>query len=297
MSTPRFADLIERYDYRDVAPAALLSPAPVAALPHTLSHRGLIYAAVPGWRPHRLDLHVPQHIPAPWPVVVYVHGGSFVTGIPEMGPWAALPAVGIAVAAISYRLAGEAPFPEAVEDVRAAVRWVRSAADAFGLDPTRISLWGSSAGALLAGIAAVSGRTPLGEPVGDTDQSAEVRSMIAHYGVSDAGRLVDDAIAGGEPSARRLAGILAAYTSRTHVAPAVAAHLGPDVRPDYLLVHGDSDTRVGSAQSVRLHEQLHAHGFRSSLTTIPGAGHGTSEFFDEKAIDMAVDFLRCSWTR
>lgn len=288
---------MEPFDYSDVSPGALLCPPPVQAIPRTLSYRGLIYAAMPGWRPHRLDLHVPQHIPGPWPVVVYVHGGSFLAGIPEMGPWAPLPAAGIAVASISYRLAGEAPFPEAVEDVRAAVRWVRAVAPIHDLDPTRISLWGSSAGALLAGIAAVSGATPLGQPVGGADQSAAVHSVIAHYGVSDASRLKDDAIDGGGQSAQRLAQIMALYQGSAGVAPAVAAHLQDDVRPEYLLVHGDHDVRVGPAQSARLHGELIASGFRSTLTTIPGAGHGTREFFDENSVGQAIDFLRSSWTR
>src|SRR5215510_5561772 len=73
------------------------------------------------------------------------------------GPY--LAARGIAVFAISYRLATKTKtFPEAVQDVLAAVQFVRGKASAFGLDPARIGLLGASAGAHLAALAALSGK-------------------------------------------------------------------------------------------------------------------------------------------
>jgi acetyl esterase/lipase len=126
-----------------MAPRALTEPHAVAALPGARSHLDVAYATMIGQRPLRLDLHVPAGSPGPHPVVVYAHGGSFAGGIPALGPWTSLPAQGIAVASVVYRLAGEVPFPEPVEDLRAAIRWVCAAAPRFGLDPR-----GSPAGAV-----------------------------------------------------------------------------------------------------------------------------------------------------
>jgi acetyl esterase/lipase len=63
---------------------------------------------------------------------------------------------GFAMASIDYRLSDEAAFPAPIEDVKTAVRWIRSVADTFGLDGDHIGLWGSSAGAHIAACAALS---------------------------------------------------------------------------------------------------------------------------------------------
>jgi acetyl esterase/lipase len=51
---------------------------------------------------------------------------------------------------VEYRLTGEAPFPACIEDVKAAVRWLRAHADEYNVDPDRIGAYGHSAGAHLA---------------------------------------------------------------------------------------------------------------------------------------------------
>ena len=112
-----FSNVAAPFPYHDLIPSALREPAGVELIPGTVSHLGLIYRSVLGYRPLRLDLHRPQDADGPVPIVVYVHGGSFIGGVPEMGPWTSLPASGIAVAAISYRLAGEAAFPGPVDDI------------------------------------------------------------------------------------------------------------------------------------------------------------------------------------
>src|SRR6201999_141620 len=80
------SELLPPQDYAAMAPRALTEPHAVAALPGALSHLNLAYATMIGWRPLRLDLHVPAGSPGPHPVVVYAHGGSFVGGIPALGP-------------------------------------------------------------------------------------------------------------------------------------------------------------------------------------------------------------------
>lgn len=57
---------------------------------------------------------------------------------------------GINVVNINYRLSGEAPYPAAVQDVTAALEWTRTYGPAYGIDPTRVGVWGASAGGHLA---------------------------------------------------------------------------------------------------------------------------------------------------
>ncbi len=115
-----------------LAPWASEPPA-VRVLPATRSHPGIPFATIPGRRPARIDLHVPEW-GGPHPVVVYAHGGSWTGGRPDDGPWHTLPREGIAVASVAYRLGHEVTFPEPVELVRGAHR-VCVAAAAGGLPP------------------------------------------------------------------------------------------------------------------------------------------------------------------
>ncbi len=127
------------------------------------------------------------------PALVAVHGGGWQQGVRSAfrhcGPH--LAEQGYAVFAISYRFAkkGHKAFPQAVQDVIAAVQLVRGSAAAVGIDPGRIALIGASAGAHLAALAALGGRSPIfadGYP-GDAHAAVDstVKALIGVYGVYD----------------------------------------------------------------------------------------------------------------
>src|SRR5579864_4138694 len=91
------------------------------------------YQMLPGFRPLTLDLYLPSGRQSLHPLVLYIHGGGWTTGhsrqsgafddFPEV--LAALAARGYTVASLNYRLSGEAPFPAAIQDVKAAIKFVR----------------------------------------------------------------------------------------------------------------------------------------------------------------------------
>ena len=106
----------------------------------------------------KLDMYLPAGLRLP--VVVLVHGGGWRSGYrSEFAPMAVrLAQHGYAAVTVSYRLSGEARYPAAIEDVQAAVRWVRGNAERYGLDPKHIALAGGSAGGQIASLAAVTGQ-------------------------------------------------------------------------------------------------------------------------------------------
>ncbi|MTV40468.1 alpha/beta hydrolase [Duganella radicis] len=110
-----------------------------------------------GARCLRLDAYLPagERLPA----VVFVHGGGWKSGYrSEFVPMALRMAQqGFAAVTVSYRLSGEARYPAAVQDVQAAVRWVREHADELHIDPQRVALAGGSAGGQIAALAGVTG--------------------------------------------------------------------------------------------------------------------------------------------
>ena len=107
------------------------------------------------------DLYLPAGA-GPFPALVGVHGGGWQAGARNAfqfwGPY--LAARGYGLFAISYRLAkkGQKMFPQAVNDVLAAVQFVRGSAGELKIDPERIGLFGASAGGHLASLAALLAR-------------------------------------------------------------------------------------------------------------------------------------------
>jgi acetyl esterase len=97
-------------------------------------------------------IHTPDG-PAPMPAHVLMHAGAFCYGAPqELDPLAAeyARAAGCVVLVPDYALAPEHPYPAALEDCYAVLRWTVAEAGSLGIDATRISVGGISAGGALA---------------------------------------------------------------------------------------------------------------------------------------------------
>lgn len=235
-----------------------------------------VYREVLGFRPLELDLHLPPG-PGPHPAIVYLHGGGWRRGsrrrtIPA-SLCSTLASRGFAVAAVDYRLSGEARFPAQLDDVRAAITWLRSEVDC-----ARTFLWGESAGAHLALLAALDG--------GDVD------GVVAWYPPTDLLGLTDD-----------LTGV--ADCSRETELLGVPPRDNPDLArraspltfaradaPPILLMHGDADDLVPPTQSIRLAEALRTAGAPVELDLVPGARHMWADARDLGAIvDRSAEFL------
>ncbi len=116
-----------------------------------------------------IRVYTPKEAPdGPLPLVAYVHGGGWVMGtVDGFDPLcrALANAARAIVASIEYRLAPEHPFPAAMDDVRAAVRWLHASAAELGADPDRIAIAGDSAGGNLATVTARRLRDEGGPPI------------------------------------------------------------------------------------------------------------------------------------
>jgi acetyl esterase/lipase len=261
----------------------------------------VVYCSVPGYRPLELDLYLPRE-DGPVPVIVHVHGGGWRRGsrrhpLPVLGAdfYDRLAAQGFAVAAIDYRLSGEARFPAPLDDVRTAIGWVGEHAAGYGLDTGRVYLWGDSAGGHLALLAALTGATAPGSGV----PGSGVRGVVAWFPVTDlAGLPSDVADAGGVPDPgpeSREALLLGAPAASV---PDLAREASPvshasAAAPPVLLMHGAADDLVPPAQSIRLAEALHAAGSAVELELIPGATHMWKGASDVGSIvQRSVEFLR-----
>jgi acetyl esterase len=141
---------VARQIYRDLAEALGLPAPAIGPVTETT-------LAGPGG-PLRLRVYAPDTAAeAPWPVLLYVHGGGFVIGDLETHDKVCRTLcrhAAMLVVALDYRLAPEHPFPAAPDDAEAALRWLLAHAASLGGDASRIAVAGDSAGAQLALVAA-----------------------------------------------------------------------------------------------------------------------------------------------
>lgn len=251
-----------------------LGAAPIqASAPRWTVRRALVYAR-PGGEALRADLYRPA-APGRHPALVAVHGGGWFTGdrsfYARLGPF--LAARGFVVLAVDYRLAGAGrkAYPEAVEDVRAALAYLRGHAGAFGVDPRRAGLMGDSAGAHLAALVAL-------------DPSAGVKACAAFYGIYDLAAQetrdraqLQSPTQEGEPDIVRdfMGGLPEADPARYREASPLARLAVPGPRPAFFLAWGVGDEVVDPAtQSVPFAEALAKAGCAVTRVPVAGEGHG-----------------------
>ena len=243
-----------------------------------------------------LDVYLPDKTPArPLPVVLWIHGGGWKNGSKETCPLTWLAAEGYAVVSLGYRLSWLGQWPAQLADARAAIRWLRTNAARYGLDPARIAVSGGSSGGNLASVV---GTAPAaaGEMV-----SSRVGAVIDFYGASDMltmpvnvpGPGRGDAELAKSNGAKLLGGIV---RDRPELAHSVSPlHLVTPDDPPFLIIHGDKDAEVPLSQSERLHAQLQATGVPSELVVLPGAGHGGKDFSTPAVQEKIRTFLARSF--
>ena len=246
-----------------------------------------------------LDIYLSPKAAKPQPLVVHVHGGGFQFGDKARpANLQDLLEAGFAVAAINYRLSGEAIWPAQLIDVTDAIRFLHANASRYGVDPKRMAIFGQSAGAHLA-VTATSKLTGDGEPY--------IRAAVDWFGPIDFSTMDADMAAtglgatdtdGAASFESRLIGAavgdnpgLARQASPLHFID----QLSPEARlPPILIMHGAMDRAIAARQSERLRDAIAASpasgGVR--LDVLPGGTHGGGDFREPEAIAAVVAFLR-----
>lgn len=250
----------------------------------------------------------------PFPVVVMVHGGAFLFGDQkDPGPGFkadvdALNGRGIAVASIGYRLSGEAVFPAAVQDVKGAIRYLRSHAGTYRLDGARIALWGKSAGANLVLMAGLAHGVPAFDnpQVADPAISDRVSAIVTFYAPTDF-LAMDAALARrgcvfgsgpfgphnakDSPESQFLGKAITQDRAWTEQANP-ANHVAPDA-PPVLLEAGLKDCTVPPDQSQLMFNALLARAPASHprIVLLDNAQHADPVFDQGESLQRVVHFL------
>jgi acetyl esterase/lipase len=255
---------------------------------------GRAYKGV-GYSPKlKIDILTPAE-PGPHPLVVYLPGGGFVSARRTMAAKQRryVASAGFVVASIDYRTTTVgATYHDGLSDVAAALDFLRSHAADYAIDPQRVAVWGESAGAYLAAMAA-------------TDPANKLDAVVDVFGASK----LDEVAAGFD------AEMVAAIIGPRSAIPAYVLGPGrafadyPDqVRradpagrvtagtPPFLLLHGDDDRIIAPTQTARLHQALRAAGVDSTRYVVKGGGHGELSDHPDlwnstQLMGLIVDFL------
>ena len=227
----------------------------------------------------KLDLYLPaENGDMLRPVLVAVHGGGWRGGDKQRGQWRAIPAryagEGYVAISVNYRLSGEAPWPAQIEDVKAAVRWLRGHAKEYRVDPERIGAYGNSAGAHLVSLL---GLVKSAEGLEGSGPYQEHSSLVQAVCAS---ATPTDFLNWGQPGrlpqrlgSTFLAGPEGGLEDRARQASPIT-YVGGDA-PPFLLVHGTADQTVPIQQSNRFAKALRDAGAAEVRYMIfDNEGHG-----------------------
>ena len=237
----------------------------------------------------RLDLARPKGLSAPAPAIVVIHGGGWAMGSRRQHDplIRALAERGFVAVTVDYRLCPRCPWPAQLDDVRAAVRWLRVHAEEWQVDPKRIAALGFSAGAHLALLLGT-----MDAPV--EGPSWKVNAVVSFFGPTD---FTQDY---GEIGTRLLDGVLGPAFSKDRRAASPIAYVDA-ADPPMLLFHGTQDPLVPYAQAVHMADALTGAGVRGRVSLLLGAGHGwlgaTWSETQEDAIRFLQRELKASGTR
>ena len=206
-------------------------------------------------------------VPGKRPCVIVVHGGSWSAGdsrqLPELST--VLAKAGYNVATINYRMVPEYHSPAPVEDVQAALSYLRAHAADMDVDTTRFILLGRSAGGQIVLTAAY------------TLHDSAIKGAISYYGPAD---MVWGYKNPANPLVLNSCKIMEDYLGGTYeqvpkqyVASSATEMVSSHSVPT-LLIHGKNDPLVAYEHSTRLEKKLEGYGIKHYLLTLPWATHG-----------------------
>ena len=248
---------------------------------------------------HRLDIYLPKVTKPHYPAVIVVYGSAFFGNDMKQIAYKTLGAPllnsGFAVITVNHRSSRDAIFPAQIQDLKAAVRFIKANGDKFQIDTSFIGITGYSSGGHLSAMMGTSGSVAqLEGQVGNyTSYSSSVNAVVDWFGPTDfqsmdscGSEMVHDAP--DSPESILIGGPIQDNDERCALANPISYIDSDD--PPFLILHGDTDPLVPHCQSEKLFQGLQDAGVSSQFILVPQAGHGPG-LFEEEYFKMMTDFF------
>jgi len=280
-------------------------PLPLADVSHFLQKwLDLPYANLSATQ--TLDVYLPNEGKGPYPVIFHIHGGGFASGDKrDLKVLTFLKGLerGYAVVSANYRMSGEAVFPAGLQDIKAAIRWVRANSEQYHLDGNRIAAWGGSSGGNYAAMVCLTANvTAFDDPgLGNPEVRCNVQAAVDWFGPTDFLKMDEQLEENGfgpaahgqadSPESRYLGARLSDVPLKVEIAnPMMYVHKR---MPPLLIQHGRLDTLVPVQQSMEFVEKLEKYVShdRFEFDILEGAGHGDPLFETDENMARVFSFL------
>lgn len=257
---------------------------------------------------HKMDIYLPANDAATHPVVVVIAGSAWFGNDTKERAFKTvgtpLLKAGYAIVAINHRSSREAVFPAQINDVKAAVRFIRANAAKYRLNTYKIGIAGDSSGGHLSAMMGVSRNTDA-HTIGDYTHSLEgavgeypdarssVQAVASWYGPTTFQKMNEcgsemDHDAPDSPESTVIGGPIQENDALSALADPIT-YVDPS-DPPFLLAHGDKDPLVPHCQSELLYEALQNAGVESRLIIVPGGEHGKGMWINKYTSQMVAFF-------
>jgi acetyl esterase/lipase len=258
----------------------------------------------------KLDIYLPNSANGPFPAIFQIHGGAFRSGDKNSGELTPVLAGlnrGYAVVAVNFRLSGEATFPAQINDIKAAIRFIRANAGQYNINPDKLAVWGDSAGGSLAALAGTSGdvKELQDDGLGNAGQSDRVLAVVDWYGPIYFSTMDAEFAALGitpafgatnsptSPESGYLGKTIGSSEAEPLVKQASAETCISADDPPFFIQHGTVDRNVPITQSRNFSNMLKAVLGDSKVTfeAIEDAAHLDPKFETADNLNKVLDFL------
>lgn len=261
---------------------------------------------------HKLDIYLPKLEKKTYPLVVYIYGSAWFSnrskGADLNTVGKALLDAGFAVVMPNHRSSMDAKFPAPVNDIKAAIRFLRANADKYKFDTGFIGVSGSSSGGNMAAMAGTSRNVKqqtLGTVAVDiegnvgpyTQYSSSVDAVVDWFGPTN--MLLMDSCGGTDfihnvansPASAYIGAPIQENKEKCLLASPIT-YVDPS-DPPFLIFHGDKDRVVPHCQSELLFDALQKAGVKSQFYLVPNGQHGPGVHVDANLKLMTDFFLDC----
>lgn len=256
----------------------------------------------------KLDVFLPETQSGPYPVIISIHGGAFKMGDKRNGEMIEpmLPGLdkGYAVIGVNYRLSGEVKFPDAVRDIKRAIRFIKANSEKYNLDKERIIVWGGSAGGYFTLMSTVFTELEYFDDLSDPNIniSSSIKGAIAwfppvnfltmdkHLEESGLLRKSPDHNADNSPESLFIGGPILENPEKVKIANP-ESYITENLSPLYIQ-HGRMDKIVPYQQSKEFYEKAEKITKNKIIfEVIEEADHGDSKFETQENLNKMFNFI------
>ena len=241
-----------------------------------------------------LDLIYPEDMSDKrYPCIVWICGGGWMRmdKSAHLSYLSTLAHQGFVVCSVEYRTSNEGCYPMQIEDVKAAIRYLRAHADRYRIDKEHFGAMGESAGGFLTCMAALDHDKV--HDVGEyLEESSSIQAACPWYPPTNLSTFkYKDA----EECAASMESLLLGYNTMRNIKEAYNSSPVSKVTkdaPPFLIIHGINDQTVPFEQSEELYDKLIENGCDADLIALEGADHADLQFFQDELWDRIIEFFK-----